>query len=98
MSLALSERSYLKGIVHILNPIVNIGKQGVTKGLIYCTNEALKSHELIKIKFTEFKDQKKMLAEEIANQTGSEIITIIGNNLILFKQNDNESDRKIILS
>ncbi|NQU67531.1 MAG: YhbY family RNA-binding protein [Candidatus Marinimicrobia bacterium] len=91
------QKSYLKGLAHSLEPIVNIGKQGITPGFLVFTNHALDDHELIKIKFLDFKDQKKSLATEIAKQTDSMIVSIIGNNLILFRQNPDEENRKISL-
>ena len=45
-----------------LEPILKVGKAGLTDGFIASVNEALTQHELVKIKFVEFKDQKKELA------------------------------------
>ena len=45
------QRSKLRSLAHHLKPIVNIGKLGITEGSISSIDEALDSHELIKVKF-----------------------------------------------
>jgi len=50
---------------------------------------------LIKVRFNEFKDQKKALAEELATRTGSQIAGIIGHIAILYRPQPDEEKRKI---
>jgi RNA-binding protein len=56
---------------------------------------ALKDHELIKVKFGEFKEAKKEMSGEIANATKSEVVGIIGNIAILYRQHPQTEKRKI---
>ena len=86
-NLSSSERSFLRSQAHQLEPVVLIGKNGVTGGTINTINKALDSKELIKIKFREFKDEKQILSEKIADLTSSAVVGIIGHTLILFRQN-----------
>ncbi len=89
-----SQRSYLKGEAHNLSPIIHIGKNGLTGGVIHSINAALSAKELIKIKFREFKDDKKDISEKIAAETLSLMVGMIGHTIILFKQNPNPEDHK----
>lgn len=91
------QRRYLKGRAHSLEPVVMVGKNGVSDSLIKITDDALRSHELIKVRFVEFKDKKKVLIEEIAERTGSETVGMIGHVAILYKQNPDKEKRKIVL-
>ena len=84
-----SQRNYLRSKAHHLEPVIYIGRNGVTNGAIHSINLALSSRELIKIKFREFKDDKQATSKEIATETLSIIVGIIGHTLILFKQNPN---------
>jgi RNA-binding protein len=56
---------------------------------------ALNDHELIKIKFLEFKEEKKEMAQEIARTTESEVVGIIGNIVIFYRQHPDPQLRRI---
>ena len=86
-NLSSSKRSFLRSQCHHLDPVALIGKNGVTDGTINTIDKALDSRELIKIKFREFKDEKQILSEKIADLTNSAVVGIIGHTLILFRQN-----------
>ena len=89
-----SQRSYLKGKAHPLEPIIYIGKNGLSVGTLNAINSALSKRELIKIKFQEFKNDKQKLSTKIADETTSIVVEIIGHTLILFKQNPNSENQK----
>ena len=50
------QKKFLRELAHDLKPIVFIGQKGITPTLLDSLNQALSDHELIKIKFIEFKD------------------------------------------
>jgi RNA-binding protein len=58
-------------------------------------DEALALHELIKIKFSEFKEQKKELAPQIAEKTSSHLVHQVGNVIVLYRQQPDPERRKI---
>ncbi|MDI6742556.1 MAG: ribosome assembly RNA-binding protein YhbY [Smithella sp.] len=90
-----SQKKNLRAQAHHLKPVVLIGAKGITAQLIGSVDLALKDHELIKIKFGEFKEEKKEISEEIAKATKSELIGLIGNIAILYRQNPSPEKRKI---
>ena len=92
-----SQRSYLKSKAHHLEAIIFIGKNGIIDGTIHSIIASLDARELIKVKFRDFKNDKKELSKQIAAQTHSIIVGIIGHTLILFKQNIDLEKRKYIL-
>lgn len=96
-SLTGAQRKYLRGRAHSLSPVIQVGKQGVTPDLVKAVNEALDSHELIKVKFVDFKEERKELSREIAERTSSEAVGLIGNVAILYRQQPDEQKRKILL-
>ena len=85
--LSSTQRSYLRSQAHHLEPVVLIGKNGITDVTIEAVNQALDARELIKIKFREFKDEKKSLSHKLAESTDSHIVGTIGHTVILFRQN-----------
>jgi len=93
--LSSAQRKYLRKVGHHLDPLVIIGKQGVTDMLVRAVTQALESHELVKIRFNEFKDEKRPLIEEIERRTASHIVGTIGHVALFYKENPDEDKRKI---
>jgi len=79
------QRRNLKALAHHLEPVVFLGKEGLTPGLIESIGKALHDHELIKVKFVNLKDQKKELSLQIAEKTESTHVDILGHISIFFK-------------
>ena len=90
-----TQRKYLRGQAHHLKPLVIIGAKGMNSQVTAAVDLALKDHELIKIKFGEFKEAKKEISAEIAQATKSEVVGIIGNIAILYRQHPESERRKI---
>ena len=90
-----ANRKYLRSLAHHIDPVVLIGKNGINNGVINSIEIALSSKELIKIKFRDFKDQKKNLSEDIERLTNSSIVGIIGNILILYRESQYPDNIKI---
>jgi len=86
-----SQKKYLRGLAHDLNPAAFVGHKGLTVTLTAEINQALEASELIKVKFNEFKekDQKKELIEKIAKATQSYLAGMIGHVAIFYRQNKN---------
>lgn len=92
-----TDRKKLRALAHHLEPIVYVGQKGLTEELFSALEKALLSHELVKIKFVDFKDERKTFSEELAQKTQSQLAGLIGNIAILYKQNPDPKKRKIIL-
>jgi putative RNA-binding protein, YhbY family len=90
-----STRKYLRSLAHHLKPLVIIGRSGINKQVIGSVDLALKDHELIKVKFGEFKEAKKEISAEIAQVTKSELIGIIGNIAMFYRPHPQPEKRKI---
>ena len=94
-NLSSSERKYLRSQAHHLEPVVLIGKNGIKDGTIESINKVLQTRELIKIKFSEFKDEKLSLSEKITELTNSQIVGVIGHTVIIFRYNPDSDQRQI---
>jgi RNA-binding protein len=91
------ERTYLRGLAHNIKPVVQIGKSGITNEVTASINEALAARELIKVKFIDFKEDKKAISEKIEEVTRSVMAGMIGNTAIFFREHPDEAKRKIRL-
>jgi RNA-binding protein len=74
-----------KAAAQLLDPMLKVGKAGLSDGFIQSVNTALSQHELVKIKFSEFKDQKKELAPLLAEKTSSHLVMRVGNVMVLHR-------------
>jgi RNA-binding protein len=85
----------LKGMAQRMDASLKVGKQGLSDGFIKTLNEELDRHELVKLKFVEFKEQRKELAPLLAEKTQSHLVTLLGNVVVLYRPNPDESKQKI---
>ena len=88
------QRSKLRSLAHHLKPLVNIGKSGITEGVVASINEALDSHELIKVKFIQNKEMRHEFKTEVEKLLSASVIGNIGNTIILFRQHEDVDKRK----
>ncbi len=92
-----AQRKYLKRLAHALKPVVLVGKQGMSESLIGATDRALNEHELIKVRFNEFKEDKHELSARLVEATGSALCGIVGNTATLYRPRAEKADRDIQL-
>jgi RNA-binding protein len=72
-----------------------VGKGGVNDSIVAALNEALDHHELVKVKFQDFKDSVRTLSDELASKTSSEVVSMVGFTAVLFRQDSKNPDRLI---
>ena len=94
IELTSKQRKYLEKEAHDLQAVVIVGGAGVTDGLISMVNNSLAAHELIKIKFNEYKDEIKELTAELCEKCDATLVRIIGFTAILFREAEEPEDRK----
>jgi RNA-binding protein len=76
----------LKARAQLLDPILKLGHAGLTEAFVQSLGDALDHHGLVKIRFTDFKEEKKRLAVEIAERTGAELIARVGNVAVYYRE------------
>ena len=93
------QKKYLRGLAHKLKPVVLVGQKGMTGELIESVGNALEKHELIKIKFNEFKEkeQKAEITDIVCKRTKAEIAGTIGHIVILYRDQKDPDKKKIFL-
>lgn len=91
------QRAYLKSIAMKTEPILQLGKGGVTPENTASVEEALAARELIKISVLNncLFDPKEMAAV-LAERTHSQVVQVIGKKIVLYREGKNEK-KKIIL-
>ena len=84
------QRASLRKIAATLQPIFQIGKQGVTENLMKQLDDALEAREIIKITILETAGENtKELCNEIANELGAEPVQAIGSKFTIYRRSKN---------
>ena len=80
------QRAKLRGLAAKEDTIFQLGKEGITENFINAVDAALAARELIKFKVLENALlDRTAAAEEIAKATGSEVVTVIGTKIVLYR-------------
>ncbi|MBS2032268.1 MAG: ribosome assembly RNA-binding protein YhbY [Deltaproteobacteria bacterium] len=86
MSLTGKQRRALRAIGHHLKPVVQVGQDDVTEGVIAAVDEQLVAHELIKVKIGEgASGERDEIGELLAEKTKSELVQVLGRTLLLYR-------------
>lgn len=87
--LSAKQRQILRGLAHPLAPVVRVGKAGLKPAVVEETKKALLAHELIKVRIeVEDSADRRALASELAESTGSELAGTIGKLAILYRERE----------
>lgn len=78
---------HLRALGHHLDAVVQIGKDGVTDGVVEATRTALLAHELVKVRIGQDAPvERKAAGEELAERAGAALAQILGRTLLLYKR------------
>jgi len=92
-----STRKHLRGLAHGLRPLVQVGKEGLSETVLTAIGDALEAHELVKVRMTADRDERRAMAEVMEQRLQCECVGQIGRMAILFRQQSDPERRKIDL-
>jgi RNA-binding protein len=88
MALTSKERAALRAEAHHLSASVHIGQHGVTDAVRQTLDDALRTHELVKVAFGKNADASaKDSANELAASVAADIVQVIGKTATLYREN-----------
>ena len=74
-----------------------VGKKGLTDSFVKSVADVLDAHELVKLRFNEFKDDKKAFLAEVTLRTGADLVGVVGHVATLYKRQPDDERRVIEL-
>jgi RNA-binding protein len=93
ITLSSRERAHLKARAHSLEPVVRIGRAGVTDNLVAEVERALTAHELIKVRNDAAdRDARVEMGDTICARTGAAVVHRVGKILILWRPRPQEAE------
>lgn len=88
-TLSTKQKQLLKGLAHHLNPVVMLGGNGLTEGVLAEIENALDHHELIKVKIAGAdRETKQLIIDAIVRETQASNVQTIGHILVLYKPSE----------
>lgn len=88
MPLSNSQRRYLRGLAHALHPVVMIGDKGLTPAVQNELEQALLTHELVKVRINApDRETRDLWAQTMLADAGAQSVQQIGHVLTLFRPN-----------
>ena len=86
------DRAYLRGLANTIEPIFQVGKLGINDNLIKQVDDALEARELIKLTVLETApNDAKDIAIELANNTNSIVVQVMGRKITLYRKRVKDS-------
>lgn len=80
------DRATLRSAAHHLDPIVHVGQSGLTRAVITSLDDALRTHELVKVQLGKRLDiSAKDAAAHLAAATDAEVIQVIGHTCTVYR-------------
>lgn len=86
MNLSTKQKQHLKGLAHSLKPVVMLGNNGLTEGVLVEIEQTLDHHELIKVKIaSDDRATRALIVEAIVRETNACTVQITGKTLVLYR-------------
>ena len=95
MAMTGKERAALRAEAHHLTPMVHVGQQGLTPAVFQALDDALRTHELVKVALAKSTDvSAKDAAHQLAEQLGADVVQTIGRTCTLYRENPDLERKK----
>ncbi|HEY2747536.1 MAG TPA: ribosome assembly RNA-binding protein YhbY [Polyangia bacterium] len=90
------QRRFLRAMGHHKDPIVQVGKDGISEGLLSALDVALDTHELVKVKLGDSAGaDRRALGAAIAEAAGGELVQVLGRTVLVYRRR--KKDPEIVL-
>ncbi|WP_437760478.1 ribosome assembly RNA-binding protein YhbY [Sorangium sp. So ce1389] len=96
MDLTGKQRRHLRALGHHLDPIVQLGKAGLTDGVVAAVEAAVERHELVKVRLgTECPDDLGDVADALSERLRAEVAQTLGRTILLYRRHPKEPKIKL---
>jgi len=80
------QRRFLRSLGHHLDPVIHVGKEGLSAGLVGALDAALEQHELIKVRLGEAVGaDRSTVAAALADAASAEVAQVLGRTILLYR-------------
>lgn len=80
------QRAALRSMANSMDPIMQVGKNGIGEELVTSIDNALEARELIKLTALETAPvTAREAADELAEATGADVVSVVGRKFVLYR-------------
>ena len=90
-----AQRKRLRALAHDLDALIQIGSTGLSANVLSNIDQALKHHELIKVRFMAQRDQKKALCAQIEGRLDCHLAGLVGHVAIFYRAAPQDANRRL---
>lgn len=90
-----TERKFLRGLAHDLEPIVHVGRAGVSETVLEALRRALDDHELVKVKLSAERRERDAMAAALEAGCDAEVVGRIGRVAVVYRAHPDPEKRRI---
>jgi RNA-binding protein len=95
MTITSKERAELRAEAHHLTALVHVGQHGVTPAIVESLDDALRTHELVKVQLgKQVELSAREAAEQLAKAVRADVVQVIGKTTTLYRENRNLEKKK----
>ena len=88
MTITSKERAELRAEAHHLTALVHVGQHGLTPAIISSLDDALRTHELVKVQLGKQLDLSvRDAADQLAKAVRADVVQVIGKTTTLYREN-----------
>lgn len=81
------QKRHLRALAHHIDPLVQVGKEGVSEALVAATDRALTDHELVKVRLPQVeREERAEMASALERATGAALAGVTGRIAILYRR------------
>jgi RNA-binding protein len=92
-----SQLKHLRGLAHNAPPALQVGKKGLTSEFLQVFESTLANRELLKLRFSNFKEERNELSASLVATTGAALVSLVGHTAVFYRQSPDPDKRKIVL-
>jgi RNA-binding protein len=97
MPLTGKQKRVLRSLGQLLDPVIHLGKEGVSEAAVAATEDAFRRRELLKVRVLKnAPDAADALAQALAGATGSELAGRVGQTVLLYRPNPELPERIVL--
>jgi len=96
MHLTGKQKRHLRGLGHVLEPVIQVGRDGLTDNLVRQADDALEARELIKVRFgAGFEEDRDVAAAVLAERTRAAVAGTIGRTALLYRPRQEDPEIRL---